>query len=238
MVLTLDARGVTSHAVTEVSPSARPFVSVEALSKRFGSEWALARATFVLDRGGMALLTGSNGSGKTTLIRCLATSLVPDYGRASVDGLDLVADRDQLRKRIATLTQPAGFYGGLSPRENLRLTDTLLTLQRRGGIDALLDRVGLGTRKDVALDEFSSGMKQRFALARLALVQRDLILLDEPETHLDSQGLGLLTQMIVEWKAAGAGVVCATHSPERFRELADQEIRLVSGCPEGLGISA
>ncbi|MEO8359568.1 MAG: ABC transporter ATP-binding protein [Vicinamibacteria bacterium] len=218
--------------MTEVSLSARPFVCVSGLSKRFGSEWALARATFALDRGDMALLTGSNGSGKTTLIGCLSTSLVPDYGSGSVDGLDLVVDRDQIRKKIATLTHPAGFYGGLSPRENLRLTDTLLGLQRHSLIDSLLDRVGLAARKDIALDAFSSGMKQRFALARLALVRREFILLDEPETHLDSQGLRLLTEMIAEWKSAGAAIVCATHAPERFRDVASQQIRLISGRPE------
>jgi len=205
---------------------------VEDVSKRFGADWALVRASFSLSRGTMALLTGPNGSGKTTLIRCLSTALVPDFGRASVAGIDLVQGRDQVRQRVAVLNQPPGFYGGLSARENLTLLQDVLGLGEAGPVDALLDRVGLRGKLNVPLDAFSSGMKQRFALAKLALVQRDLLLLDEPETHLDADGLSLLQELMADWKARGAAILCATHAPERFGSLCDLEIRLSGAGPE------
>ena len=212
-----------------------PFVFVESVSKRFGSDWALARATFTVARGKMALLTGDNGSGKTTLIKCLSTALVPDFGRALVGGIDIVSGRDQVRGRVACLNQPPGFYGGLSARENLTLANAVLNLGREGSIGDVLERVGLGSKQDMPIDGFSSGMKQRFALARLSLLQRDLILLDEPETHLDGAGLKLLQEFIAEWKGRGAAIVCATHAQERFGGLGDFEVRLVGGRPKTAG---
>jgi len=224
--------------VTESSKSGAAFVFVEDLSKRFGSEWALARASFTLERGQLALLTGNNGSGKTTLIRCLSTALVPDYGRATVSGIDIVSGRDAVRGVVASLSQPPGFYGGLSARENLVLANAVLKLGREDAIDAVLQRVGLGAKQNVPLDAFSSGMKQRFALARLSLLKRDLILLDEPETHLDAAGLKLLRELVAEWKARGAAIVCATHAGDRFHGLGDLEVVLVGGRPTHAGAVA
>lgn len=220
---------------TESGLGGGPFVFVENLSKRFGSDWALARASFTLERGKLALLTGDNGSGKTTLIRCLSTALVPDFGRASVGGTDIVTGRDAVRRIAVSLNQPPGFYGGLSARENLVLSDGVLNLGKADTIDAVLDRVGLRSKQSMPLDAFSSGMKQRFAMARLSLLQRDLILLDEPETHLDAAGHQLLQQMMAEWKARGAAIICATHTPERFHGLGDLEVRLVGGRPKSDG---
>ncbi len=224
--------------VTESSRNGEAFVFVEDLSKRFGSEWALARASFTLKRGQLALLTGNNGSGKTTLIRCLSTALVPDYGRATIAGIDIVAGRDTVRGLVASLNQPPGFYGGLTARENLVLANAVLNLGRESEIEAVLQRVGLGAKQNMPVDAFSSGMKQRFALARLSLLRRDLILLDEPETHLDAAGLKLLQEFIAEWKARGAAIVCATHADDRFHGLGDLEVVLVGGRPTHAGAVA
>lgn len=217
---------------TESGIGGGPVVFVEDLSKKFGAEWALARASFSVERGKLALLTGPNGSGKTTLIRCLSTALVPDFGRASILGVDLVSGRDQVREKVAGLNQPPGFYGGLSAHENLTLANAVLRLGREHLLDAVLDRVGLGARLQMPLDSFSSGMKQRFALARLSLLQREVVLLDEPETHLDAGGLDLMQELIAEWKARGAAIICATHARDRFRGLEDLEVRLFRGRPE------
>src|SRR5262245_57744429 len=214
--------------VTATRPGDVPFVVARDLSKRFGADWALARATFSLERGAFAVVTGPNGSGKTTLLRCLSTALVPDFGSVSVDGLDAVAERDAVRAKVGALTHPAGFYGGLSARENLELANDVLDLARNQAIPGILERTGLA-RTTALLDEFWSGMRQRFALPRLALLRRELILLDEPETHLDADGLAMLRDLIVEWKAAGCAVLSATHAPERFADLIDQRVHLVSG---------
>ena len=211
-----------------------PFLVARELSKRFGSEWALVRATFSLERGAFATVAGPNGSGKTTLLRCLSTFLAPDHGSATLGGQDIVEHRDAVRRKIGALTHPAGLYGALSARENLELVDEVCGLGRAREIPSVLDRVGLG-RRSAPLDELSSGLRQRFSLARLALLRRDLVLLDEPETHLDTQGLNLLLELATEWKAKGAVVLCATHAPERFLGLSDTVIRLE---PSVMSVSA
>jgi len=222
----------------EASRPGGPFVFVENVSKKFGADWALARASFTLERGQLALLTGNNGSGKTTLLRCLSTALVPDFGRATVEGIDIVSGRESVRGRVALLNQPPGFYGSLTARENLALADAVLRLGRADAIEKVLDRVGLSSKQNVPLDSFSSGMKQRFALARLSLLNRDLILLDEPETHLDSAGLRMLQELLAEWKARGAAIICATHANDRFHGLGDLEVVLVGGRPTLAGAGA
>jgi len=222
----------------ETSRPGGPFVFVENVSKKFGADWALARASFTLERGQLALLTGNNGSGKTTLLRCLSTALVPDFGRATVEGIDIVSGRESVRGRVALLNQPPGFYGSLTARENLALADAVLRLGRADAIEKVLDRVGLSSKQNVPLDSFSSGMKQRFALARLSLLNRDLILLDEPETHLDSAGLRMLQELLAEWKARGAAIICATHANDRFHGLGDLEVVLVGGRPTLAGAGA
>jgi len=221
--------------VTESSKRGGPFVFVENVSKKFGAEWALARASFTLERGQLALLTGNNGSGKTTLLRCLSTALVPDFGRATVEGIYIVSVREAVRGLVASLNQPPGFYGGLTARENLTLADAVLNLGRGDAIEAVHHRVGLSAKQNMSLDAFSSGMKQRFALARLSLLNRDLILLDEPETHLDSAGLRLMQELIAEWKGRGAAIVCATHAHDRFQGLGDLEVVLAGGRPTHAG---
>jgi ABC-type multidrug transport system ATPase subunit len=221
--------------VTESSKPGGPFVFVENVSKKFGAEWALARASFTVERGQLALLTGNNGSGKTTLLRCLSTALVPDFGRATVKGIDIVSGREAVRGLVALLNQPPGFYGSLTARENLTLLDAVLKLGREDAIGPVLERVGLSSKQNVPLDAFSSGMKQRFALARLSLLNRDLILLDEPETHLDSAGLRMLQELIAEWKTRGAAIICATHADDRFHGLKDFEVVLVGGRPTQAG---
>jgi len=220
---------------TETAPEEGVAVLAQDLSKRFGRDWALVRASFRVRRGALALLTGANGSGKTTLIRCLSTALVPDFGRATISGLDLVSGRDLVRGRVAALTQPPGYYGALTARENLTLTRDVLRLGQGGSLDALLGRVGLASKEKVPLEAFSSGMKQRFALARLSLLERDVLLLDEPESHLDSAGLDLLLELISEWKNRGAALLCATHATDRFQDLKDLEIRLTGGESENAG---
>ena len=216
----------------EPATRGKALVRVQDLSKRFGPDWALARASFTVLGGELALLTGPNGSGKTTLIRCLSTALSPDWGHAEIAGFDLARDRDQVRNRVATLTQPVGFYGELSALENLNLAAKLLCPSHQLPVGAILSRVGLKPTQGGPLSSYSAGMKQRFALARLSMIRRDVILLDEPETHLDRQGVDMLHEFIGEWKKLGAAVICATHAPERFHLHANTEVKLVAGRPE------
>lgn len=207
-------------------------VLVTKVSKRLGNAWVLARVSFDIPPGSVALLVGPNGSGKTTLLRCLATVLSPDQGEVTLGGINVSDDRDKARGKIGVILNQGGSYADLSVRENLELLSAL-GLFASADIATALGRVGLEGRSHLRLRACSSGMKRRFELARSLLLDREIALLDEPEAHLDADGLSLLRDILAEWKKRGRTIVVASHAVDAFRELADTEIRLTAGRVEG-----
>ncbi|AEG33821.1 heme exporter protein CcmA [Thermus thermophilus SG0.5JP17-16] len=182
---------------------------LEAVSKRFGREWVLKDLTFSLDRGEVVALLGPNGSGKTTLLRLMAGLLKPTRGRVVREG------------RALFLANPPAFHRHLTAREHL-LYD--LAFHGKGGdVEGALARFGLPAH--LPLGAFSSGMRKRLALARLALLGPDLWLLDEPETALDVEGRELLLEAVGEARR-GAGVVLATHDRALAARVADRVLEL------------
>ena len=123
-------------------------LEVHEVSKRYGARWALVRVSFRLGKGEIAMLAGRNGSGKSTLLRVLATALRPDLGTARVAGLDVVADRDEVRRRVALLDHRSHVYDVLSALENLEIMGRFLgePALDRERLMAVLDEVGLADR--------------------------------------------------------------------------------------------
>ncbi|MCS7057376.1 MAG: ABC transporter ATP-binding protein [Meiothermus sp.] len=172
-------------------------VLAKGLSKRYGRDWVLRNLDFQLAEGETVALLGPNGAGKTTLLRMLAGLVRPTSGSLEVRG------------RVGFLSNPPAFYRHLSGLENL-----LYALRMEGRradphrVRTALERVGLPPHKPLL--GYSSGMRKRLALARLALLGPEIWLLDEPETALDTEGRGLLEGMVQEARSRG-GVVIATH---------------------------
>jgi heme exporter protein A len=201
------------------------------LSKRYGARWALVRISFRIARGETAMLAGRNGSGKSTLLRVLATALRPDLGTARVAGLDTVADRDEVRRRVALLDHRSHVYDALSALENLEvmarfLGDGALDRER---LMAVLDEVGLADRAGDPVAAFSAGMRKRLALARVLLKAPEVALLDEPYGELDPPGFRLVDGVLDRLRRRGATVLMATHLVERGREHCDRALVLAGG---------
>jgi heme exporter protein A len=208
-------------------------ISADAVGKRYGARWALTRVSFDLAAGETAMLAGRNGAGKSTLLRVLATALRPDLGAVTVAGLDTVADRDALRRRVALLDHRSHLYDALSAAENLALLARFL---RAGGIAveaeaprAALDEVGLADRAEDAVAGFSAGMRKRLALARVLLKRPEVALLDEPYGELDPPGFRLVDGVVERLKRRGATIVMSTHLVERGREQCDRALVLEAG---------
>ena len=213
------------------APSAASGLEANELSKRYGARWALVRATFRLARGESAMLAGRNGSGKSTLLRVLATALRPDLGTARVAGLDVVADRDEVRRQTALLDHRSHVYDALSALENLEvmarfLGDGALDRER---LMAVLDEVGLADRAGDPVAAFSAGMRKRLALARVLLKAPEVALLDEPYGELDPPGFRLVDRLFGTLRARGSTVLMATHLLERGAALCDEGIVLDGG---------
>ena len=214
--------------------SAVPVAGLEVhdVSKRYGARWALIRVSFRLAKGELAMLAGRNGSGKSTLLRVLATALRPDLGTARVAGLDVVADRDAVRRRVALLDHRSHVYDVLSALENLEVMARFLgdaAALDRGRLMAVLDEVGLADRAADPVATFSAGMRKRLALARVLLKTPEVALLDEPYGELDPPGFRLVDGVLDRLRRRGATVLMATHLVERGREHCDRALVLAAG---------
>mgnify|MGYP001384170364 FL=1 len=213
---------------TADSPAA---IAVQGLSKRYGARWALVRVSFELAPGQVAMLAGRNGSGKSTLLRVLATALRPEMGTARVAGLDVVADRDAVRRRVALLDHRSHVYDVLSALENLEVMARFLgdPALDRARLLAVLEEVGLAGRAGDEVAGFSAGMRKRLALARVLLKTPEVALLDEPYGELDPPGFRLVDGVLDKLRRRGATVLMATHLVERGREHCDRALVLAGG---------
>jgi heme exporter protein A len=205
-------------------------VAVRGLRRDFGERTALDGVDLSLTAGETLLVLGPNGAGKTTLLRILATLLRPSGGEARVLGCSLPGEAWRLRGRVGFLGHEPLLYRELSGRENLRFHARLHG--RRGEpaearIAALLAAVGMGRRADERVAALSAGMRQRLAICRCVLHEPELLLLDEPDSHLDAEGRELAGALI--GPAAGRTRVLVTHDPERALADADQVLRLGAG---------
>jgi heme exporter protein A len=200
------------------SGTATAVVELSGVTRLFGATPALVRADLSVERGQIVVLRGPNGAGKSTLLRILATSLSPTYGRGRVLGFDLASGRDAIRRRTELLTHATRLYDD-------RFWCRLLG-RDPGGIDAVLDRVGLLEVSAERVRGFSQGMRQRLAVGRTILRGPELLLLDEPYTGLDAEACHAVDDLVRETAASGRTVVLATHHDVPF---GPREIHLDGG---------
>lgn len=187
---------------------------------------AVEDISFSIAKGELFGLLGPNGAGKTTTVKMLTTILLPTAGIASILGLDLRKDTQEIRKRIGfTFGGARGLYGRLTARDNLRYFAELYALdpglsQKR--IAEMLALVGLTERADDRVETFSSGMQQRLHLARALLHDPEVIFLDEPTVGIDPVGARELRQTIKNLRQAGKTIMLTTHYMAEAEELCDR----------------
>jgi ABC-2 type transport system ATP-binding protein len=218
-------------------------VRAEGLGKRFGELWALRDVDLSVPGGSVLGLLGHNGAGKTTAIRILTTLALPTTGRATVAGLDVVADAARVRQRIGLAGQYATVDGLLSARVNLEMVGRLYHLPRavaHARATGLLERLGLLEKADILVRTFSGGMRRRLDLAASLMGEPPVLFLDEPTTGLDPQGRNDLWELLRELVDGGTTLVLTTQYLEEADRLADDIVVLdrgrivASGPPEEL----
>ena len=219
-----------------------PSVVTTDLARLFAGSPALAGVSLRVDAARTVALLGANGAGKTTLLRLLSTAIRPSYGRAEIDGLDLDRDAEVIRRRVAYLSHATGLYDDLTARENLAFAAAMLGTERPAQrVERALVDVGLGGRADDRVRDFSAGMRKRLALGRILLGSASLVLLDEPYSALDADGMDLVDQLLGAWRAAGVSVLIASHATDRLRQFVDGQVVLERGvvaAVSGQGVGA
>ena len=179
--------GRSAEAPT-TSRALEPAIELVGLRRDFGDRTALDGVDLRVHRGASVAVLGPNGSGKSTLLRILSGLLRPTAGEVSVLGCDLPRETHGLRGRVGYLGHEPLLYRDLSPRENLQLAAALHGLAPEtiaARIDALIDTVGMGARAGDRVAELSAGMRQRIDICRAVVHEPALLLLDEPDAHLD-----------------------------------------------------
>jgi heme exporter protein A len=213
-----------------VSPAGIRFEKVE---KRYGGLFALRRVSLEVAAGECVALAGRNGSGKTTLLRIAARLVRPSAGTVSyLAGADGGAGSDRVRPGFVAHTTMV--YDELTAEENLLLFARLQGLDRpKDRVAVLLDEVGLTERRKSLVRTFSRGMRQRVAIARALLTEPSVLLLDEPATGLDPQGIAWLAATLRGMRDSGATLVMSLHGESEISALATRGVRLDAGAVVG-----
>jgi len=180
--------------------------------------------------GQVLTLLGPNGSGKTTLLKILATLSKADSGRVRIGGLDPANQGPRVRRYIGVVTHDPLLYEDLTGRENLRFFARMFSLQ---GIDERIEYVtalmGMTPRLDQRAGNMSHGMRKRFSIARAMLHDPAILLMDEPESGLDQEALGMLDALVSEGSNPLRTVLMTTHSLERAIAVGQRMAILANG---------
>jgi sodium transport system ATP-binding protein len=200
-------------------------VVVERLEKTLGKNKVLKGISFTAQPGEIFGLLGPNGAGKTTTLRIICTLLSPDRGRVEVLGSDTRTAPQEVRRRVGVVTADIGVYPRLTARENIAYFAQLsgvpdADLKRR--VDAVIERLDVGSFADQRAESLSSGQKQKLAIAR-AIVHDPLVLMfDEPTSNLDVLASREVREFMVESKGRGKCVIFSTHVMHDAERLCDR----------------
>jgi sodium transport system ATP-binding protein len=211
-------------------------IRVQSLAKSFrdpkrGIIAAVDGISFEAHAGEIFGLLGSNGAGKTTALRMLATILKPTGGTAEVAGFDIVRNEADVRRRVGFLSGDMGHYHRLSPREVLSIFGELNGVPRdrlKARVDHLIEQFDMASFADSRVDTFSTGMKQRAAIARVLVHDPPVLILDEPTSGLDVPTAQIIENFILDAKRAQKCVILSTHIMEEAEYLCDR-IAVVHG---------
>jgi ABC-type multidrug transport system ATPase subunit len=177
-------------------------------------------------------LLGPNGAGKSSLMRTIATLQDPDAGSIDLDGIDVLKEKNEVRKVLGYLPQEFGVYPKMSALDMLNHLAVLKGItaagQRKEIVEALLNQTNLWDARKKALSTYSGGMKQRFGIAQALLADPRLIIVDEPTAGLDpaerNRFLNLLSSI-----GRDVTVILSTHIVEDVRELCPRMAIIAAG---------
>lgn len=206
-------------------------VEVKKLVKNYGDFCAVKDVSFDVYQNDVFGFLGPNGAGKSTTIRTVLSLISPTSGTIKLFGKSLTDNRNYILSKIGCIVEKPDFYKYLSAQKNLelfaRISGSDITKKR---ISELIDFVGLAGREKDKVSGFSHGMKQRLGIAQTLLHDPDLIILDEPTTGLDPQGIIDIRNLILKLKnEKNKTVIISSHILSEIELIANRMIIINKG---------
>ena len=196
-------------------------IEIRNFTKCYDNFVAVDNLSLTVEKGGIFGFIGPNGAGKTTTMRFLATLLRPTSGSARIDGVDVVADPVEARRRLGYMPDDYGVYDGMRVWEFLDFFGAAYGIerrQRRAVINDILVLMDLQYKRDAFVNTLSRGMRQRLCLAKTLVHDPPVLILDEPASGLDPRARVELKELLREFQSMGKTILISSHI---LSELAD-----------------
>ncbi|RKD32962.1 ABC transporter ATP-binding protein [Thermohalobacter berrensis] len=176
-------------------------IEVKRLTKRYGSITAVDNLNFKVEKGEILGFLGPNGAGKTTTMKMLTGYMPATEGSVTIDGLDIIDDYKEAKKKIGYLPEHPPLYKNMTVREYLNFVSELKEVEknkRKETIDSVIEKLWLSDVENRLIKNISKGYKQRVGLAQAIIGDPDLLILDEPTVGLDPKQIIEIRELIKE----------------------------------------
>jgi ABC-2 type transport system ATP-binding protein len=214
-------------------PMLTAMIRVESLTKRYGATTAVDGLTFDVHPGRVTGFLGPNGAGKTTTLRMILGLVRPDGGAATFDGR-AYADLVHPSAHVGAVLEDAGFHPGRSGRNHLRVL-AVAGRHPLARVEEVLAEVGLTAAADRRVRGYSTGMRQRLALAAALLGDPQVLILDEPANGLDPPGIRWLRDLMRAQARRGRTVLVSSHLLSEVVQSVDDVVVIADGVVRASG---
>lgn len=203
-------------------------ISASNIVKSFGSKRVLDGISFTVRRGQIFGLLGPSGAGKTTLIKILTGQLDRNAGTAEINGLDADKLTGEDNKKFGIMMDNFGIYERLNCYENLKIFAEIYGVKKDGILNAL-KKVGLENAKKTSAAKLSKGMRSRLRLARVFMIDPDILFLDEPTSGLDPATADEIHKIMIAEKGKGKTIFLTTHTMSEAEKLCNDIVMINEG---------
>ncbi|PIW69498.1 MAG: bacitracin ABC transporter ATP-binding protein [Ignavibacteriales bacterium CG12_big_fil_rev_8_21_14_0_65_30_8] len=206
-------------------------IEILGLTKKFKNLTAVDDLDLTVLKGDVFGFLGPNGAGKSTTIRMMLSLIAPTSGTIKIFGKTLLTDRKDILRRVGAIVEKPDFYKNLSAYKNLSILGKLSMGEvSKTKIMEILELVGLEKRYKSKVKTYSHGMKQRLGIAQALLHDPDLIVLDEPTTGLDPQGMKEIRDLLIMLsREKGKTIFLSSHILSEIEIVATRMIILDNG---------